>query len=375
MRRHPAGNRVTLKHIKRVAKPSGLVILYLAVPGRKLIRLPDLPMQSPEFIAAHSAAMMAARAPAAAKGIPRAKGSVGAALIAYQRSSAFTGKAEGTKRQRGPILSKIADMWGHAKLADLKTAHIEADIAKVPPHAGNNRLKTWRGFTAWASKEGGLMATDPAKDAGRRIAPRSEGHAPWGPDDIARFRARWGEATPQRLAMELIYWTAARASDATRLGPGMIDKAGWLTFRQQKTGGEVAIPFSRALPDFARGMAGDLAHLKAAIEHAQRHMTWIVTEAGAARSVKAFSQWFSAAARAAGVIGKTAHGLRKSRAVDLAEAEATTHQIAAWTGHETLSEVERYTKAAGKRRLLSGTEPERKLETVDAGFQKLAEKP
>ncbi|WP_243697944.1 hypothetical protein [Rhodovulum bhavnagarense] len=36
-----------------------------------------------------------------------------------------------------------------------------------------------------------------------------------------------------------------------------------------------------------------------------------------------------------------------------AERGATTHQIAAWSGHESLKEVERYTKRVNRRRLLT----------------------
>jgi hypothetical protein len=35
----------------------------------------------------------------------------------------------------------------------------------------------------------------------------------------------------------------------------------------------------------------------------------------------------------------------------LAEAGATEKQIAAWSGHETLREIERYTQAADQKRL------------------------
>jgi integrase len=152
-----------------------------------------------------------------------------------------------------------------------------------------------------------------------------------------------------------MFWTAARLADAARLGPGMLDRAGWLVFRQGKTGGEVAVPLARALPGFAAGMQADLDHLRAALDaRPDRHMTFLTTEAGAARSVKAMGMWFAGAARAAGITGKSAHGLRKSRATLLAEAGATEHQIGAWTGHESLSEVRRYTRKADKRRILSG---------------------
>jgi integrase len=42
----------------------------------------------------------------------------------------------------------------------------------------------------------------------------------------------------------------------------------------------------------------------------------------------------------------SAHGVRKATSTALAEAGATPHEIMAITGHQTLEEVERYTKAA-----------------------------
>ena len=37
----------------------------------------------------------------------------------------------------------------------------------------------------------------------------------------------------------------------------------------------------------------------------------------------------------------------------LAERGATLHQIAAWSGHETLKEIEHYTKKANNKRILT----------------------
>ncbi|MEI4470961.1 tyrosine-type recombinase/integrase [Frigidibacter sp. MR17.24] len=349
-----------LKHIKTIRKPSGLVLRYLAVPGKKLVRLPDSPLDSPEFLDAYARAMRDAKP--AQKGRPVASGSIAAAIIAYQKSDAFLALSKATRDDRRRILSKIADLWGETRLADLRPDHVEGDLSVLAPFASNNRLKAWRGLTKWC-KAKGLCQLDAGLNAERRTMPKTDGHVVWTAADVEAFRRHWAIETAQRLAMELIYWTAARSSDAVRLGPGMVDYKGWLVFRQQKTGGEVAVPFDRALPPFAADSAHDLDRLKACIDAAPRHMTWIITERGAARSVKAFSQWFAAAARKAGVSEKTAHGLRKARATYLAEAGATTHQIAAWTGHDTLSEVERYSKAAERRRLLSGPEEEQKLET------------
>jgi integrase len=47
----------------------------------------------------------------------------------------------------------------------------------------------------------------------------------------------------------------------------------------------------------------------------------------------------------------SAHGLRKAAARRLADAGCSTHEIASITGHATLAEVSRYTKAADQQRL------------------------
>jgi integrase/recombinase XerD len=47
----------------------------------------------------------------------------------------------------------------------------------------------------------------------------------------------------------------------------------------------------------------------------------------------------------------SAHGLRKATAAALAEAGASAHEIAAVTGHMSLEEIERYTRAARKMKL------------------------
>jgi hypothetical protein len=57
----------------------------------------------------------------------------------------------------------------------------------------------------------------------------------------------------------------------------------------------------------------------------------------------------------------------------MAENGATSHQIAAWTGRESLAEVARYSRAAERRRIISGTDsgnPSAQLETPQASAMK-----
>lgn len=49
----------------------------------------------------------------------------------------------------------------------------------------------------------------------------------------------------------------------------------------------------------------------------------------------------------------SAHGLRKAATRRLAEAGCTAHEIAAITGHASLREIVRYTKAVDQQRLAS----------------------
>ncbi len=89
------------------------------------------------------------------------------------------------------------------------------------------------------------------------------------------------------------------------------------------------------------------------------HMTFLAAR-GKARSEKALGTMIREAAADAGV-RKSAHGLRKSLASALADGGATAHQIAAWTGYESLKEVDHYTKSADRRRAVIGTEQEQNV--------------
>lgn len=336
--------------------PSGNVRYYFRPKGRKGIAMPDLPPDHPSFLAAYA---IAAGSDEPIK-VPAKSGSLAFGIQGYLKSDAFLiGLAEGTRVVRRRMLDDIRERYGHARVSDLQQKHIEADLNRFSGHAWNNHLKTWRGLGKWLAQKYNIE--DPAKGVTKAPVAQSEGHIPWSKEEIEAFRKHWSIETPERLAFEIVFWTGARISDAVRLGHGNVDRDGWLVFRQQKTGGEVAIPFARALPEFAEGMMPDLAFLHSALDaRKDKHVTWITTAHGKSRSVKAAGQWLAAKARAVGVNGRSAHGLRKSRARALVEAGGSTAQIGAWTGHESLSEIERYIRNFNKRMVLSSTEQERK---------------
>lgn len=348
-----------LKHLNASGRfPSGNVRYYYRPKGDKGIPMPDLPPDDQRFLDAYSAAS-GNKAPQNKRPRP---GSIALAVPRYLKSEDFLDLARGTRAARRRLLDEIRKHLWNALVRDLQTKHVEIMLKKHTAHARNNRLKVWRAFGKWLAVEYNI--DDPAEKVKKSPVPKSSGHVPWSADEIDRFRLFWEIGTSERLAFEVIYFTGARISDAFRLGQGNVDQEGWLVFNQQKTGGEVAIPFSRPLPVFASGMQSDLQYLRAALgARSNKHITWITTAFGTSRSVKAAGQWFAAKARAAGIHGRTAHDLRKSRSQALAEAGGNSAQIGAWTGHESLSEIERYIRGLNKRKVLSGTETEQKVPT------------
>jgi hypothetical protein len=336
---------VTLRYIKTVTKPSGLVLRYLRHPGADLIRLPGGAMESPEFLAAYAAAMIRAREQARAQGYDPA--TVAGSISDYLRSEAFQRLSEATRRAHRRHLTAVQAKGYTALMADLAAKHIAADLRTLGPFPGLARLKAWRAFTKWATRQGRLAA-DPARAVLRPDLPKSGGFPRWTEAEVEAFRARWPQGTAERLAFEVLCWTGAGAKDASRLGPGMV-RGGALQFGRSKTGVPFTVPVA-TLPAWATGMAEDWRHFLTAI-HGHPHMTWIITEAGASRSHKAFSAWFAERARMAGV-GKSAHGLRKFRAVALTEAGATKDQRKAWLGHLSDAESDFYAKGADQRAVL-----------------------
>lgn len=344
-----SGRGIRLKGLKRYSS-GGVEYVYHRKSGR---RLPDLLANDPKFLAAY---LEAENQPE----LPKKNGveSLEAVATSFLRSAtnkAFSASYRDIMRNG---CAKLVNKAGHVPFRTIQRKHIVKDLSALKPNPANSRLKVWRNLCKHAKTY--LRDDNPSDGLKKQPSPMIKGHTPWDSSDIKIFRDHFPFGTRERLAFELIYWSGARMSDAVRLGEGNVCKDGWLNFKQVKTGGEVYIPFRRSVPKIAD--IEDLKQLHQAILAApERHITFMTTAYGSSRSQKSASTWFSKATRATGIIGKSAHGLRKSRASALAERGATTHQIGAWTGHDSLAEIEHYSKAANKKRMLSGTDTEQKV--------------
>jgi integrase/recombinase XerD len=81
-------------------------------------------------------------------------------------------------------------------------------------------------------------------------------------------------------------------------------------------------------------------------------LTFLTTQYGKPfKDGASFGNQFGEWCDKAGLPKRSAHGLRKSAAERLVEAGCTTKVVQAITGHASLREVERYTKAAEQEKL------------------------
>jgi integrase len=140
-----------------------------------------------------------------------------------------------------------------------------------------------------------------------------------------------------RLALALLHYTGQRRSDVVRMGRQHV-RDGVLQVPRVKTGAELMIPVHLALADIIAEMAAG-------------NLTFLTTQFGKPFTAAGFGNWFRDQCNAAGLPHCSAHGLRKAAAWRLAEAGCTEHKIAAITGHASLREIARYTKAADQKGL------------------------
>lgn len=341
---------VTLRHIQTIHK-NGHVYRYLRIPGQPRIKLPDLQPDDPAFLAAYAQAMQSAP-----RQIRAAAGSIAAIIEGYLRSDACAALSDGYRKIIRRHMDSIRTDAEGALMRHLRADHIQDDLRPLTAVQQRDRMKAWRLICGHAL-EARVIASDPTEGVRRPKPLQHVSHPAWTLDHIEAYRARWPIGTVQRAVMEVTYWTGARISDAVMIGPGHVGRDGVLTFRQQKTGDLAYVPWVNQLPAHAEHMAADRAMMHEAIMPFRGHMTFLATRNGKTRSHKAAGHLIAAAAEAAG-FDRSAHGLRRARAVHLAEAGANTLQIGAWTGHHSLSEIAHYVEEQDRRRQVMAVNPQ-----------------
>jgi integrase len=310
---------------------------YFRRRGFKQVPLPGMP-GSPEFEQAYASAMAGAPSPSTVGAKRIRAGTIDALVIAYFNSPAFLALSASTQATYRGILEAFTREHGAKPLAPLTCKHLEAMLARkmATPAAANHWLRLVKTLMRFAVREG-LRGDDPARDIDY-IRRKSSGFATWSEDEIAQFEAHHPIGSKARLALALLLYTAQRRSDVVKMGRQHV-RGGVVHVRQQKTGTMLAIPVHPALQAVLDATPSE-------------HLTFLTTAYGKPFTAAGFGNWFREQCDAAGLPKHcAAHGLRKAACRRLAEAGCSANVIASISGHTTLREVERYTKAADQERM------------------------
>jgi integrase len=317
----------------------GKVRFYFRRSGCKSVALPGMP-GSTEFMRAYELAFSRDTALPIAIGAGRVKpGTVAALTLAYFNSIAFGNLAKATQRERRNILEKFVAEHGAKRVMMLLRSHVEKMVAakSQTPSAAVNFLIAVRALMQFGV-ESGILKDNPTLGV-KRPKIRSDGHRTWTEKDIAAFEARHPIGSKARLGFALLLHTAQRVGDVLRMGVQHVQD-GAIHIRQDKTGTPLAIPI---LPELQVVFDGTPP---------SEHLTFLTSRYGKPYTPRGFTDAFAVWREEAGLPkGLVPHGLRKAACRRLAEHGCSSKEIAAWSGHLSLREVERYTKAADQERL------------------------
>jgi integrase len=274
-------------------------------------------------------------APTAIGALRSKAGSVSAAIASYYGSPAFKALAPSSQGVRRSVLEAFRRDQGNLMMAAMPKKFVVAMLDTMKPSAARNWLKAIRALVQHC------IDIDLVKEditLGIRLRPSKGEFHTWSEEEIAAFEATFAIGTRERLALALGLYTGQRRGDVIRMGRQHV-RDGVLHVRQEKTNAVLAIPVHH-----------ELARVLAAVPSTQ--MTFIQTLRGKPFTGHAFSDWFGKACDKAGLGPQcTFHGLRKAACRRLAEAGCSANEIAAISGHATLKEVARYTRAVDQAKM------------------------
>jgi integrase len=322
------------KFVQAFIDRHGRVRHYFRRPGYARMALPGLPW-SPEFMSAYTEAM-AGQASGPVVERPAKPGTINALALSYLSSTAFRSLRPITQAPYRNLITQLCKDDGDFRVATLQRQSVVQMMALRETPGAKNRLRKVLRAMMQHAVEIGMRSDDPTRDV-KAARVKSDGHHSWTEEEIAQFEVRHRIGSRARLAEALLLYTGQRRADVIRMGRQHV-RDGVLQVRQEKTGAQLSIPVHLHLQEIIdASVVGQL--------------TFLTTKWGKGWSAAAFSNWFGRQCKEAGLRRCSAHGLRKAAARRLAEAGCTEHEIAAITGHASLREVQRYTKAADQKRL------------------------
>jgi len=235
-------------------------------------------------------------------------------------------------------LDAIVRDHGHRYAAELttdKAAKVIEAVGASHPAMGNLVHSALRAVMVYAVKMK-LRPNNPITGIERY---KTGAHHTWTEEELTTFEKCWPLGTRERLAYALLLYTGQRGGDVVRMRRSDIVN-GAINVTQEKTGAELKIAIHPALDRAIK--AGPVLGI------------YLIGEDRTGRPITraSLTRLMKRAAHLAGLPAKCVpHGLRKAILRRLAEHGASAKQIASVSGHETLREIERYTRAANQAAL------------------------
>lgn len=207
------------------------------------------------------------------------------------------------------------------------------------PEAANARVKAIRQVFKFGVRKK-FAPFNPARDV-PYIKTGSTGYHTWTVEEVRQFEERHPIGTKARLALALLMFTGQRRSDIIRFGKQHA-KGGKLAFTQHK--GRNRKPKKLILPI--------LLALQSIIDASPcGDLTFLVNDLGRSFTDAGFGNKFRDWCDQAELPHCSAHGVRKAGATIAAENGATTKQLMAIFGWDSIKQAEIYTRAAEQKRM------------------------
>lgn len=256
----------------------------------------------------------------------------------YFSSPEYLRLASTTQRAYRLVIERLIrdENIGHRLVSEMTREHIKKMVAKraMTPGAANDVLKKLKILVHFAI-DSGWRRDDPTI----RVKRYAEGEFhTWTDEEISQYEAKWPVGSRERTAFALLLFTGQRAADVARMSWGDVEGTA-IRVVQGKTGAKLSVPLH--------------PNLAVALERwPKAHVVILTTSFGKPFTSKGFSNYMADRIGDAGLPDRcVTHGLRKAAARRLAEAGCSANEIAAITGHATLHEVARYTKAVDQKKL------------------------
>jgi integrase len=304
--------------------------------GGKNVTLPGEPGSS-AFMAAYAACLDQQPAPPPPSQ-QKPAGSFGRLVTDFYASKAFTKDIKASSRRTyRSVLEPLVEAHGHRGVSMMTHQAVERIINRIgveKPAMANLTRAVLRKLMKFAIKAGQINYNPTAAIDTFKTGE----HHTWTDAELRQFERRWPLGTRERLAYALLLYTAQRVGDvATRTRAHI--RNGEIYVAQEKTGVELWIEIH---PELERALKAYPANGLALIGKAN----------GEPLKRPALTALMARAIEEAGLPDRcVAHGLRKAIMRIMAENGATSKQIAGVSGHQSLREIERYTKAADQRKL------------------------